>query len=265
MFHTGMGTNLLLMTAISFIVGLSISGQTFYTFVLENLEKFGALKAIGAKGRELVAMIFFQAGITGLAGYGLGIGLCAGLIALAKLRVPDYASIITYGNLGSGARDGARHLGLLRIHRRAQGPAHRPLRHLPGLRVDMAEHSRASRPRGLTKWFGQGEAKTFAVRDVTFDARFHEMLYIVGPSGSGKTTLLSIISGILRPDAGEVRVEDTDVWSLRENALADFRLQQDRLRVPGLPPLPATSRPSRTSPFPSSSSGATGTTRSRRR
>ena len=100
MLHTGMGTNLLLMTAISFVVGLSISGQTFFTFVLENLEKFGALKAIGAKGRELVVMIFFQAGITGLAGYGLGIGLCSGLIALAKLRVPDYASIITYGNLG---------------------------------------------------------------------------------------------------------------------------------------------------------------------
>lgn len=99
MFNTGMGANLLLMTAISFIVGLSISGQTFYTFVLENLEKFGALKAIGAKGRELVIMIFFQAGLTGLAGYGLGIGLCAGLIALAKLRMPDYASIVTYGNL----------------------------------------------------------------------------------------------------------------------------------------------------------------------
>jgi putative ABC transport system permease protein len=100
MFRTGMGTNLLLMTAISFLVGLSISGQTFYTFVLENKEKFGALKAIGAKSHELVAMIFFQAGLTGLAGYGLGIGLCAGLIALARLRMPDYASIITYGNLG---------------------------------------------------------------------------------------------------------------------------------------------------------------------
>jgi putative ABC transport system permease protein len=99
MFRTGMGTNLLLMTAISFLVGLSISGQTFYTFVLENIEKFGALKAIGAKGRELVVMIFFQAALTGLAGYGLGVGLCAGLIALARLRVPDYASIITYQNL----------------------------------------------------------------------------------------------------------------------------------------------------------------------
>ena len=46
---------MLLMTVISFIVGLSISGQTFYTFILENLEKFGALKAIGAKSHELVA------------------------------------------------------------------------------------------------------------------------------------------------------------------------------------------------------------------
>jgi putative ABC transport system ATP-binding protein len=84
----------------------------------------------------------------------------------------------------------------------------------------------AIRAEGLTKSFGQGETKTYAVRDVTFDAHFKEMLYIVGPSGSGKTTLLSIISGILRPDAGRVRVEDTDVWSLKENALADFRLQK---------------------------------------
>ena len=88
MYHTGMGTNLLLMTAISFIVGLSISGQAFYSFTLENLEKFGALKAIGAKGRELVPMLLFQALITALAGYGLGIGLCAALIALARLKAP---------------------------------------------------------------------------------------------------------------------------------------------------------------------------------
>jgi len=99
-YQTGLGTNILLMTAISFLVGLSISGQTFYTFILENLDKFGALKAIGAKGRDLVAMILFQAGFTALAGYGLGIGLCALLIALAKIRLPDYASLITFGNLG---------------------------------------------------------------------------------------------------------------------------------------------------------------------
>lgn len=98
-YQTGIGTNILLMTVMSFIVGLSISGQTFYTFILENLDKFGALKAIGAKGYELVYMILFQAIFTALTGYGLGIGLCTFLIAIAKLRLPDYAAMITYPNL----------------------------------------------------------------------------------------------------------------------------------------------------------------------
>ncbi len=99
-YQTGVGTNILLMTVISFIVGLSISGQTFYTFILENLEKFGALKAIGAKSRELIAMILFQAAFTGLTGYGLGVGLCSLLIAAAKLRLPSYAAMVTFFNLG---------------------------------------------------------------------------------------------------------------------------------------------------------------------
>jgi putative ABC transport system permease protein len=45
-------------------------------------------------------MILFQAVVTAIAGYGLGLGLCAALIALAKLRLPDYASVMTYDNLG---------------------------------------------------------------------------------------------------------------------------------------------------------------------
>ena len=56
MYQTGMGVNLLLMTVIGFVVGLSISGRTFYTFILENLERFGALKAIGMTSRELITM-----------------------------------------------------------------------------------------------------------------------------------------------------------------------------------------------------------------
>jgi len=44
----------------------------YVTCILENLEKFGALKAIGAKSRVLVAMILFQAGFTALTGYDLG-------------------------------------------------------------------------------------------------------------------------------------------------------------------------------------------------
>jgi len=98
-YKTGIGTNILLMTVISFIVGLSISGQTFYTFILENMEKFGALKAIGAKGRELVYMIMFMAAFTALTGYGLGIGLVTLMISIARSRLPNYAAMITFGNL----------------------------------------------------------------------------------------------------------------------------------------------------------------------
>ena len=100
MFQTGLGVNLFLMTVMSFIIGLSISGQTFYSFVLENLEKFGALKAIGARGSELVRMILFQASFTALTGYGLGVGICSIVIAAAKLRLPDYAAMVTFPNLG---------------------------------------------------------------------------------------------------------------------------------------------------------------------
>jgi putative ABC transport system permease protein len=101
-YQTGGGTNMLIMTLISFIVGLSISGQTFYTFILENLERFGALKAIGTKSRDLVGMILFQATFTAFTGYGLGVGLCAVLIWLARMRLPSYAAMLTYVNLALG-------------------------------------------------------------------------------------------------------------------------------------------------------------------
>jgi putative ABC transport system permease protein len=101
-YQTGGGTNILIMTAISFIVGLSISGQTFYSFILENLERFGALKAIGTKNLELVLMILFQAAFTSFTGFGLGVGLCSLLIWLARLRLPSYAAMLSYTNLALG-------------------------------------------------------------------------------------------------------------------------------------------------------------------
>ena len=77
---------------------------------------------------------------------------------------------------------------------------------------------------GLTKWFGEGEARVTAVNNVDLVAHFGEMLFIVGPSGSGKTTMLSMISGILRPNAGNVKVKGADIWTLNNDQLADFRL-----------------------------------------
>jgi putative ABC transport system ATP-binding protein len=79
---------------------------------------------------------------------------------------------------------------------------------------------------GLNKWFGDSETKTHAVKDVNFEAYFGEILYVVGPSGSGKTTMLSMISGILRPNSGTVKIEDTEIWNLSNDALAEFRLHK---------------------------------------
>ncbi|MCE0972118.1 ABC transporter permease [Pseudomonas putida] len=99
-YQTGVGTNILLMTLISFLVGLSISGQTFYSFILENLDKFAALKAMGAKAQDLVLMILFMAIACALTGYGLGVGLMTGVIVLVRSYLPNYAAIVTFWNLG---------------------------------------------------------------------------------------------------------------------------------------------------------------------
>jgi putative ABC transport system ATP-binding protein len=86
--------------------------------------------------------------------------------------------------------------------------------------------SAAIQASGVNKWFGEGEAKTTALREVQLEAKFGEMVYIVGPSGSGKTTLLSVLSGILRPNTGSVSVEGVDIWNLGADQLADFRLHK---------------------------------------
>src|SRR5581483_3705812 len=75
---------------------------------------------------------------------------------------------------------------------------------------------------GLEKWFGEVDARTMSLRDVSLEAYFGEMLYIVGPSGSGKTTLLSVLSGILQPD--KVASRCGEIWKLSSDRLAEFRL-----------------------------------------
>jgi putative ABC transport system ATP-binding protein len=84
----------------------------------------------------------------------------------------------------------------------------------------------AIQAKGLVKSFGEGEARTLALKSVELETYFGEMVYIVGPSGSGKTTLLSVLSGILKPNEGRVLVEDVDIWKLDADHLADFRREK---------------------------------------
>ena len=50
----------------------------------------------------------------------------------------------------------------------------------------------------------QGE--TIAIKDLNFDVYKEEFLTIVGPSGCGKSTVLSLISGLLKPSEGTVKI-----------------------------------------------------------
>ncbi len=72
--YTGIPINFLTAVALGFLVGVAISGQTFYNFTLDNLRYFGTLKAMGAKNGMLLRMILLQALVVGGVGYGLGVG-----------------------------------------------------------------------------------------------------------------------------------------------------------------------------------------------
>ena len=67
-----------------------------------------------------------------------------------------------------------------------------------------------SRP-GWFNWIGRERpVETVALRNLSFSTGSGEVLVLLGPNGSGKTTVLKLISTILLPDAGEVRVADFD-------------------------------------------------------
>ncbi len=59
---------------------------------------------------------------------------------------------------------------------------------------------------GVTKWFGQGEARIEALRELDLEIGMGQLAMLVGPSGCGKTTLISIIAGLLDPSGGDVEV-----------------------------------------------------------
>ena len=63
--------------------------------------------------------------------------------------------------------------------------------------------------RGLRKSFGDKEA----VAGVDLDIAAGSLAGLVGPNGAGKTTSLSMMTGLLRPDAGRIVINGLDVWA----------------------------------------------------
>ena len=84
--NTGIPINVGVLVLLGFIVGVAISGQTFYSFVLENTRNLGALRAMGTSTPRLCGMLVLQSLAVGLIGYGIGLGVVT-LLGHGALRL----------------------------------------------------------------------------------------------------------------------------------------------------------------------------------
>jgi len=77
--------------------------------------------------------------------------------------------------------------------------------------------------RGITREFGQGEARLKVLKGLDIEVAEGEFLAIMGPSGSGKSTLLNIVGCLDRPTDGHYLLDGQDVSQLSDNQLSEIR------------------------------------------
>lgn len=75
----------------------------------------------------------------------------------------------------------------------------------------------------LVKYYGSGDNLVKAVDHTELQVERGKFTAIVGRSGSGKSTLLHLIGGLDRPDEGKVWIEGKDIFSMKDDRLAQFR------------------------------------------
>jgi putative ABC transport system permease protein len=82
--NTGIPINFGIAIGLGFLVGVAIVGQTFFSFIVDNMRYLGILKAMGASNRLLFQMILLQTFLVGAIGSGLGMGIACLTSIIAK-------------------------------------------------------------------------------------------------------------------------------------------------------------------------------------
>ena len=68
--------------------------------------------------------------------------------------------------------------------------------------------------------YASAAAGAFAIRDLSFEVRLGETFGVIGPNASGKTTLVRLLSKVVEPAEGRIRLDGADVAGLSRAELA---------------------------------------------
>ena len=77
--------------------------------------------------------------------------------------------------------------------------------------------------KNVIKYYGYGFNRIKALNKVNLEIEEGEIVAVTGTSGSGKSTLLHVIGGLERPEAGEVIIENKNIYSLSTDGLTTLR------------------------------------------
>ena len=207
--------SLILLVIISLVGAISIANY-MWANVEERKREIGTLLTLGATRGSVYRLFFAKSIVLGVLG---GVG---GYLAGDAVRFDPGA-----GTRGPQGAAGSRLPGLVAADRNCHRPSRELVSHIPcdapRPRVDPAgvlSHVHAGRSRSPTR-AGAGLSMRSGTSPSTIEPG--SFVTVTGPSGSGKTTLLLTLGGLIRPTSGQVLFHGTDIGSLAERKLSEYR------------------------------------------